>query len=123
MECAYYSIIGNLFLENPYITKKDLNNIPLICSVQSLKNNELSSLLPENPNIVATYNLVYNAALMVKEKVGSVICLEGLINTAYTDLVFIPFQNDAKIYSYFILKKYQVLSKGSQRFLEEIQKL
>lgn len=106
-----------------YITKKDLIDVPLICSAQSLKNNELNSLLPDNPNIVATYTLVYNAALMVEENIGSVICLEGLINTANTDLVFIPFKNDSKVYSYLIWKKYQVLSKCCRKFLEEIQKL
>ena len=106
-----------------YITKDDLIDVPLICSAQSLKNNELSSLLPNNPNIVATYTLVYNAALMVQENVGTVICLDGLINTTNTNLVFIPFKNDDKVYSYLIWKKYQVLSKCSQKFLEEIQKL
>lgn len=115
--------IDNRLAKLEYITKEDLKDEPLICSIQSLKNNELNSLLPENPNIVATYTLVYNASLLVKEKVGSVLCLDELINVSGTDLVFIPFKNDSKVYSYLIWKKYQVLSPCSRKILEEIQKL
>jgi hypothetical protein len=35
----------------------------------------------ERLNIVATYNILYNASLMVKEGVGYALCLNKIINT------------------------------------------
>ncbi|MDU6363026.1 MAG: hypothetical protein E6582_05775 [Clostridium sp.] len=35
----------------------------------------------ERLNIVVTYNILYNASLMVKEGVGYALCLDKIINT------------------------------------------
>ena len=70
-----------LFLKK-YIIKDDLKNIPLIISKQANVDNFLAEWLGENIdnfNIVATYNLLYNAALMAKENIGNVLCLDGII--------------------------------------------
>jgi hypothetical protein len=55
------------------ISPDDLNGLPLIIFRQADKNNDLSEWLKRGdskPNIVATYNLVYNASLMVDEGMG-----------------------------------------------------
>ncbi len=72
----------NKLAEKEYITPDDLNNIPLIASRQSMAHNELSGWLGreyESLDIVATYNLLYNASLMVEENVGCALCLDGII--------------------------------------------
>lgn len=42
-------------------------------------------------NIVATYNLLYNASLMVAAGVGSALCIDGIVNTNQSALTFVPF--------------------------------
>ncbi len=39
-------------------------------------------------NVVATYNLVFNASLLVEEGLGYAICLDKLINTQGSNLCF-----------------------------------
>lgn len=64
------------------IKPEDLHGIPLIASRQSLAHNELSGWLGkqyESLHIVTTYNLLYNASLMVEENVGCALCLDHII--------------------------------------------
>ena len=70
------------------VTQQDLLDLPLICSRQVVQRlgqrNEYSDWFAETGerlNIVATYNLIYNAALMVEEGVGYAIALDRLVNT------------------------------------------
>ncbi len=107
------------------ITPKDLINQPLIVSAQELKKNQISEYLGnENYRIVATYNLIYNASLMVKEGIGYAIGLDRLINTdCSSDLCFIPLEPTIDAEIIFIWKKYQHFSKSSQYFLNTIQKI
>ena len=67
------------------IGPNDLLNIPLLSSRQALIQNELSGWLGyefEKLHIVGTYNLIYNASLMVEEGMGAALCLDGLLNTS-----------------------------------------
>ena len=62
------------------IASNDLSEIPLITSHQTLVRNEISGWSGqdfEKLNIVATYNLVYNASLMVDEGFGYALCLDN----------------------------------------------
>ena len=47
-------------------------------------------------NIVAKYNLLYNASIMVEEGVGHALCIGGIVNTNNTSLRFIPLQQNIK---------------------------
>ena len=69
------------------ITKKDLLNIPLIISRQvietEIEDNDFSRWFSDtfdNLNITATYNLIYNALIMVSEGMGYALCLDKSIN-------------------------------------------
>ncbi len=58
-----------------------LNWLPIICSNQAMVKNELSGWLGgnyEKLNIIATYNLLYNASLMVEGGLGYALCLDVL---------------------------------------------
>ena len=115
----------NKLAEKEYITPGDLNKIPLIASRQSMAHNELSGWLGreyESLDIVATYNLLYNASLMVEENVGCALCLDGIIpEYENSTLVFKPLEPKVEVGLNMVWKKYQVFSKAAEVFLNELQ--
>lgn len=108
-----------------YIEPKDLWNLPLICSAQSTIFDNLSGWIGKNMNelnIVATYNLLYNASLMVDEGLGCALCLDRLINTSgESNLCFKPLYPELNVHLDIIWKKYHVFSRASEIFLEKIR--
>ncbi len=108
-----------------YIKPNDLLNIPLLCSRQALANNEFSIWFGDNTeklNVVATYNLIYNASLYVEEGFGYAVTLDKLINlTDDSNLCFKPIIPNLKANLVMVWKKYQVFSKATQKFLDELQ--
>ena len=71
--------------EKETICAEDLWDKPLIVSHQTSINTEMFQWLKADIsklNIVATYDLIYNAAQFVKKGFGYVIALDKLINTA-----------------------------------------
>lgn len=73
-------------------------------------------------NVAATYNLLYNASLMVKEGLGYSFALDKIINTAGdSGLRFLPCQPELKAEMCLIWKKYQIFPKAAEKFLETIQ--
>lgn len=108
-----------------YIEPNDLLNIPLLCSRQALANNEFSIWFGDNTeklNVVATYNLIYNASLYVEEGFGYALTLDKLINlTDDSNLCFKPIIPNLKANLVMVWKKYQVFSKATQKFLDELQ--
>lgn len=79
------------------ISRNDLTGLPLICSQQAIGQtsayNEFREWFGkdfEKLNIVATYNLLFNAALLVEQGVGYILSLDGLINNMNSDLCFRP---------------------------------
>lgn len=107
------------------ITPKDLKQIPLISSRQNLVRNAISGWLGsdfDKLNIVGTYNLIYNATLMVEEGIGSVLCLDGLVNVYdNNNLTFLPLEPKLEVNLDIAWKKYQIFSKAAQCFSERLQ--
>ena len=114
-----------MLAEKEHITPDDLNDIPLIASRQSMAHNELSGWLGreyETLNIDATYNLLYNASIMVEENVGCALCLDGIIpEYENSTLVFKPLEPAVEVGLNIIWKKYQVFSRAAEVFLNELQ--
>jgi DNA-binding transcriptional LysR family regulator len=104
------------------ITPDDLIGQPLIISRQADKNNDLSEWFNKHnsePNIVATYNLVYNASLMVDEGMGYALCLDKIINTSGdSNLCFRPLEPKLELEMNLVWKKYQILTKAAEKFLD-----
>jgi DNA-binding transcriptional LysR family regulator len=104
------------------ITPDDLIGQPLIISRQADKNNDLSEWFNKHnsePNIVATYNLVYNASLMVDEGMGYALCLDKIINTSGdSNLCFRPLEPRLELEMNLVWKKYQILTKVAEKFLD-----
>lgn len=112
--------------EKDVITVKDLVGLPLIISAQEMNKQQIPEYLMKDEHycIVATYNLIYNASLMVREGVGYALCLDKLINTDCTsDLCFKPLSPKIEAEIIFIWKKYQHFSRSAQYFLKTIQQL
>lgn len=110
--------------DREYITPEDLTDKPLIVSRQSYKRNELKNWFRggfRNLNIIATYNLIYNASLMVDEGLGYALTLDNLVNTSNTDMKFTPLKPQLTVEMYLVWKKYQVFSKAAQLFIDSIQ--
>ncbi|MUK87816.1 LysR family transcriptional regulator [Ornithinibacillus sp. L9] len=108
-----------------FIQPLDLMDKPLLISRQTTVSNELSGWLGqniENFNIVGTYNLIYNAALMVEENIGYALCLDKLINTSgNSNLCFKPFHPRSEANLNIIWKKHQVFSKAANKFLDQLR--
>ena len=72
---------------------------------------------------VATYNLLYNASLLVESGAGYAVSLEGLINTQGGDLRFVPLRPELQSRLDIAWKKYQIFSPAAEVFLNELKKL
>lgn len=117
--------------DHPLATKQaikpeNLQGIPLIASRQSLAHNELSGWLGkqyESLHIVSTYNLLYNASLMVEENVGCALCLDNIIpKYENSPLCFRPLEPQITVGLDIVWKKYQVFTKPATLFLNMLQK-
>lgn len=111
------------------IRKEDLLEVPLICSRQAImqerSGNEFAQWFGEDfdrLNIVTTFNLVYNAAIMVEAGVGYAVTIDKLVNTAESSaLCFRPLEPKLDSGLNLIWKKYQVFSSAAELFLERLQ--
>lgn len=108
-----------------FITPEDLRNVPIIRSKQTMKKNELYDWLKSESgsiNTVATYNLIYNASILVKEGLGYAFGLDKLINTTGdSDLCFRPLKPKIESSLAVVFKRYQVFSKAAQKFLDMLK--
>lgn len=107
------------------IKPEDLWNIPLLCSRQSMVGKEISDWIGldyDKLNIVTTYNLVYNASLMVEEGIGYALSLDKLVNTTGDSILcFRPLEPKLEVGLNIIWKKSQIFSKAAKKFLERLQ--
>ena len=106
------------------IGPKDLWDKPLILSRQHRAGSALSLWLKREEadlNIVATYSLLYNGSILVDEGLGYAITLDKIINTQGGNLCFRPLIPTLQAGLCVVWKKYQVLTKASELFLNTLQ--
>lgn len=108
------------------VQAEDLWNLPLIGSRQALEGGQLSSWLRIDASkltLVGTYNLLFNAALMVETGIGYAICLDGIINTTGdSNLCFRPLRPALESHVDLAWKKSQIFSKASELLLKKSAK-
>lgn len=114
--------------EKKYIEKKDLLNLPLLLSRQAIKRtaakNEFLDWFGEDfekLNIVATFNLIYNARILAEQGIGCVLSLDRLVNTKESDICFRPLFPVLESGLNIVWKKYQVFSPAAKVFLEALK--
>lgn len=111
------------------IHKEDLLNIPLICSRQAMSQerskNEFAQWFGEyfkKLDVVTTFNLVYNAAIMVEAGIGYAVTIDKLTNTTESSsLCFRPLEPRIESGLNIIWKKYQIFSAPAELFLERLR--
>lgn len=107
------------------IRLQDLMDIPLILSRQAM-DAEMPRWFGETQDklhIVATYDLMFNTSVMVREGFGYVLGFNGLIYTGPdSDLCFRPLEPALTSPMYIVWKKYQVFSPVASLFLEELKR-
>lgn len=115
--------------EKETICKEDLIGIPLICSRQAISQerskNEFTQWFGEDfdkLDIVTTFNLVYNAAIMVDAGLGYAVTIDKIANTSENStLCFRPLEPKLDSGLNIIWKKYQVFSSAAELFLERLR--
>ena len=115
--------------EKEVIRKEDLLGVPLICSRQAIsgerRGNEFAEWFGEDfdrLDIVTTFNLIYNAAIMVEAGIGYALTIDRIVNTAESsNLCFRPLEPRLDSGLNIIWKKYQVFSSAAELFLERLR--
>lgn len=104
------------------ITPDDIRDRELLFSHQAQAHGEFSEWLgfrADSLNIAGTHNLAYNASVMVREGLGVLITIDGIINTSNdSGLKFIPLMPEMKAELVLAWKKEAILSKAAQKFLQ-----
>ena len=107
---------------------ESFKGLPLITSrrvVKKSQNNDYSNWFQgqfETFNIVATYNLIYNAALLVKSGIGYAIALDKLADTSSeSELCFRPFEPKLEAKLDVVWNKFQVRSTAANLFLQKLK--
>lgn len=115
--------------EKEVIRKEDLLGVPLICSRQAIsgerRGNEFAEWFGEDfdrLDIVTTFNLIYNAAIMVEAGIGYALTIDRIVNTAESsNLCFRPLEPRLDSGLNVIWKKYQVFSSAAELFLNKLR--
>ena len=104
------------------ITIADMKELPLIIPRAAI------NLLSSDPSltglkIIAVYNLIYNASLLVEDGIGYAVGFEGLINTSGNSLLtFRHLENQISQQGSVIWKKYEVFTPAMNLFLEQLKR-
>lgn len=105
------------------VTPSDLANRSLILSEQASR--EMGAWFHrdlEDLDVVATYNLLYNAALLARRGIGVVISLEGIVDTSEgSGLAFRPLEPAISADVFIAWKRYQSFSPAAEAFLGEVR--
>ena len=107
------------------VSPSDISGRRVIVSRQNMAANGISGWMgpdfPE-PDVVATYNLLFNASLLVSEGVGIALCLEGIVNTSGdSDLVSVPFEPELRVGMSLVWKKNSVQGRAQRLFLDGLR--
>ncbi|MBR6114710.1 MAG: LysR family transcriptional regulator, partial [Oscillospiraceae bacterium] len=106
--------------ERNVITLADLEDKPLIISRAS--GEMIHGLMGRQPHIAATYNLIYNASLLVEDGLGYALGFDKLINVdGDSSLCFRPLSPAVAVTGTLIWKRYQVLSPAVRLFAETLR--
>lgn len=102
----------------------DLLGLPLICSRQGLTEDypKWFGEKVDQLNVVATFDLVYNASVMVREKMGYALSFDKLVDTGPdSELCFRPLAPALETSMHVIWKKYQAFTPVAELLLKEMR--
>ena len=106
------------------LSVRDLIGLPLLCSRQWLDQDfpQWFGLETEDANIVATWNLTYNASVMVKTGMGYAITYDKLADTSEnSELAFVPLRGVPQSDIFIIWRKNQAFSPAARLLLDTLR--
>ena len=107
------------------VTPGDLDGVLLLVSRQSMVAGDLARWLGgdfDRLEIAATYNLVFNAAIMVEQGMGCALTLDHLVGSMDVGgLCFRPLAPKVESGLNLVWKKYQVFSPAAEAFLRGVR--
>lgn len=113
--------------QKEFLHPEDLVDLPLIIPQRSGLQRDFSLWIGKDIqklNVVATYNLGFNASMPVKQRLGYALALDKLIYTGPgSGLTFRPLAPEMKAQLSLVWKRYQFFSKASEQFLKAVQTL
>ena len=107
------------------VQMEDLLHLPLICSRQGITEDfpKWFGERVDSLNIVATFNLAYNAGVLAREGLGYVLTFDKLTNVGVnSELCFRPLMPALETKMYVVWKKYQVFTRAAEVFLGQFQR-
>lgn len=114
---------GDPLAARDVVTPEDLAGRSLILSEQASREmgawfrRDLADL-----DVVATYNLLYNAALLARRGMGVVVSLEGIVDTSPgSGLAFRPLEPAISAEVFVAWKRYQAFSPAAEAFLGAVR--
>ena len=106
------------------LTLEDITELPLIVSRQALHQDlaHLFGAAAHRLNFVATYDLVHNASLLVREGFGYLLTFDHLVDLSErSGLAFRPLTPHLRTRSHLIYRKYQIFSAAAEVFLNTLE--
>jgi len=107
------------------IRPSDLWNLPLIISKQKEVDIRITRWLKrdlDKLNVIGSYNLLYNASLMVEKNMGYALSIDKLINTTgNSHLCFKPLEPQLTVDIHIVWKRYQIFSKAAEIGLQRMK--
>ena len=107
------------------LSPKDARGIPLICSRQAMVKEFLAGWFGcpfGKLDVVANYNLIYNAAVFVEAGLGAAVCIDGMIPQEFAErVVFRPFAPTLVSDVYLAWRKNAALSPAAATLVETVR--
>ncbi len=116
--------ICNEISEKQFVTAEDLKYEKMFLPKRALNQTDISAWFGDcysDKNVVGTYNLLKNAAMLVKKNLGVALAIDGatLIYDSQS-VVWIPLKPEIELKSVLVWKKYKDASPSATKFLEFI---
>ena len=112
--------------EKDFVTREDVESVPLIIS--SRQNSDegyiagVFGIEKEKMNVVASGNLTYNKAMLVRSGLGCVLSSDAHDFAEGSGLKFLPLKPGTETSMIFAWRKGHRLTKAAELFLEELKK-
>lgn len=122
--CGILMNANSPLAKKDFVTVDDLQGLPIIANkrddVQQFYREHLGSGF-DSLNIIATFNLINNAALFAEKDMGYVFTIESTVkNFSNERLKFLPFKPEITQSTFIVWKKYQTMSRTVRAFLDEL---
>ena len=105
--------------KRPFVTPKDLIGLPLILPHRRMVREEIQNWFGDlygDVNVFATYDLLYNAAIMAQKKMWIILTIE--LESRFDEVKFVPFAPKMEFGSVLVWKKNQIQSAAMEAFID-----